>query len=172
MIKDELIILRLVWHSSDFDSDGNLKGSAFRSDDLRPDKEKDDTPKFVSTDRVDMIFKPSIDWRIEYQQSDGKREKMERFEARFAEFKCAELRSVERGGRRQFDVTAEPEPAGADGPGSPENQAHCALRHVSGFTGSKGAVRSYVEYLRTQLIKKTRAIHSYGAIFPLVGRAN
>ena len=134
MIEDHLHIYRLVWHSFDFNEKNELKGAAFRSDDLRPDNEEDGTPKFVSTDRSDLIEKESVDWRIVSQQSDGKREELARFEARFAAFNCAELRSVEREGKRQFEVTAEPEPAGADGPGAPENPAHCALRHVSGFT--------------------------------------
>lgn len=166
MIEDHLNIYRLVWHSFDFDTNNDLKGSAFRSDDLRPDKEEDGSDKFVSTDRVDIISKPSVDWRIEWQQSDGKRERLDRHEARFAEYNCAELRSIERDGTRQFEITAEPEPPDADGPGSPANPAHCAVRHVSGFTGSKKAIDRHVEFLRTQLLKRTLAIHSYGSVFP------
>lgn len=166
MIEDHLNIYRLVWHSFDFDENNKLKGAAFRSDDLRPGKEVDGSPMFVSTDRVDLISRPSVDWRIESQQSGGKREKLARLEARFAEFNCAELRSVKRDGKQQFEITAKPEPAGADGPGAPENPAHCALRHVSGFTGTKGEVKGYVDFLRTQLLKNVQAIHSYGAVFP------
>ena len=169
MIEDELNIYRLVWHSFDFETDGALKSTAFPSADLRPDQEKDGSPKFISTDQVEKISKASVDWRIETQQADGKREKCERLEAWFVEFNCAELRSVQRDGRRQFDVTPEPEPPEADGPGSPENPAHCALRHVSGFSGTKGAVKAYIEYLRTQLLKQKRAILPYAAVFPGAG---
>jgi hypothetical protein len=166
VIEADQNIYRLVWHSFDFEADGALKGAAFTSADLRPDLEEDGTPKFVSIDQVSKISKPSVDWRIETQQADGKRERLGRYEAKFVEFNCEELRSVTRDGKRQFEVTAEPELEGADGPGSPENPAHCALRHISGFTGTKGALKSYIDYLRTQLLKHKRAIVSYEAVFP------
>lgn len=161
MIEGDQNIYRLVWHSFDFEADGSLKGAAFTSADLRPALEEDGTPKFVSTDQVSKISKLSVDWRIQAQQADGKRERLERNEAKFVEFNCAELRSVMKDEKRQFEVTSEPEIAEADGPGSPENPAHCALRHISGSTG-----KSHIGYLRTQLLKHMRGILSYETVFP------
>ncbi len=165
MIEDELNIFRLVWHKFDFEPDGRLKGAAFSKADLLPKFESDGSPKFVSTNLATKISKESVDWRMRSQQGGGKDVKFQRIEARFVELNCEQLRSVHRGGTLQLEATAEPDPAGTDGPGSPENPAHCALRHVSGTTGSNRALDSHVDFLRSELLKQILEIHPYRSVF-------
>lgn len=166
MIEDAHNIFRLVWHSFDFEPDGTLKLAAFTSADLRPETDEHGAPKFISTDLAMLMSKDSVDWRIKSQQADGKTVTLRRIEARFAEFAVRRLRAVQKNGIRQFEVTSEPDAVGAGGYGSPENLAHCALRHISGFSGSRGEVSKHVNFLRTELIKQILSIREYGDLFP------
>ena len=164
MIKDEIQVFRMVWHPFHFEGT-SLKTSAFDRADLVPELDQQGAHRYVSVDRGDIIQRESVDWRIEWQQRDGKAETKSRHDAKFVHFLCESLRAcVDDEDRRPFNITSEPEEAGIDG--SPENPAHCALRNVSGKTGSRSEMRAYVEQLRVMLIQLKKGVLSYAEMFP------
>ena len=166
VIGHEVVLLRMVWHPVHFPN-GELIASAFESSDLRPDRDRDDRPRYISVDRQDDLRKQSIDWRIAYQQRDGRDEQENRKEVRFIEFLCGEiLTATDDSGTQPFAVTTEPVLAMENG--MPENPGHCAIRNVSGKGGDKKKAedRTYVEELRTILMRLKRRITNYEDVFP------
>lgn len=164
---DEADLVRLVWHPSHFDGD-KLKGSAFSSDDLLGRLEKDGSRRYLSVDDRSLISRASIDWRVAWQQRDGKDLEHGREDARFVLYDCSSVTSCSDGVDKLFRVTREQVPAGGDGPESPPNPAHCGIHNaqsekVDGL--GKGARRTHVEMLRVQLIKLKREILSYCQVF-------
>lgn len=165
MISGETHVLRMVWHPFHFEG-AALKTSAFDRADLVPDRDQQGAYRYVSVDRSDIIQKDSVDWRVFAQQRDGRAEKHGRHNAKFVQFLCDDIRKcVDDEDRLPFNVTYEPVKAGIDG--SPENRAHCALRNVSGKTGSNSEMRAYVEQLRTKLLQIKKGVLCYPEIFPI-----
>ncbi len=163
-IKDNTEVLRLVWHPAHFQN-GKLIGSAFDSSDLRPDTNKKGEKRYISVDERTRISKESVDSTISRQQRNDLKEQCQRFEARFARFRCGDLRRCSStNGLKLFEVTHEPIFSGKHN-GSreiPENKAHCAIRNVSGCRK-----RSRIDELRTALLKNCKQIHPYDDIFPV-----
>jgi len=165
LVSDESEVLRLVWHPSHFEGD-KLKASAFDRKDVSAKLDDDGNPRYLSVDNSTHIVKASVDWRIAWQQRDGKDVKHHRHNAKFVAFLCAELRACEwESGKQMFDVSHEPMPAGADGPGSPENSAHCGVRTQNIDALSEKERRGYIEELRVRLLQARKAIFMYSEVF-------
>lgn len=166
-ILDEANLLRLVWHPSHFDG-GKLKGSAFSSEDLLGLIDENGSRRYVSVDERIEISQESVDWRIDWQQREGRDVRLGRSEARFVVYSCSEVRECIENGNNLFEVSRFPVVAGANGEGSPENLAHCGIQNALKDKVDelkRGERRTHVEMLRVQLLKLKREIIGYCQVF-------
>ncbi|WP_289155604.1 hypothetical protein [uncultured Salipiger sp.] len=156
-------MLRLVWHPSQY-QDGKILPAAFERSDLIARDER-----YLSVDDLGLLSRESVDWRIAWQQRDGRDEKLGRADALFAQFSARRLRDcLYRDNSPLFNVTREPTLKEEDGPGSPANPAHCGVRTIEPGRFQelgKGAQNIAVERMRTELVKAIDGIHQYEDVF-------
>jgi hypothetical protein len=173
VVSDDVMVLRMVWHPFHF-QDGELIPTAFDGNDLLALPDKDGEAKYMSMDDWENISRASVDWRIEWQQRDGRAERHGRIDAKFVQFVARRLREcVCEEGRQVHDVTREPTVQGENGPGSPENPAHCGVRtleHERYRDLTKARRAAVLGHMRTQLMKAIIEIHPYTDIFPDTGQ--
>ncbi len=166
MVENEESLLRLVWHSADFDKDGNLKGAAFSPGDLIPKTDKDGCPKYVSMDLRRSISKASVDWNVSRSGKGSGSGRDKRVNPRFALFNTGELRSaVDTEGSLMFVVREFPVAADEIDVGSPENLAHVGVCSNTPAPVDEHAVELKVNELRTALLELCREILDYETVF-------
>ena len=172
MVSDEVIVLRMVWHPFDFGNEGKgeLLSTAFGSNDLLAQPDDSGYPRYMSADDRALISKASVDWRINWQQRDGRDIQHKRHRPRFVQFETGRLRNCRCSEDRQlFNVTREPMSAGEDGVGSPENPAHCGVRTLESerYAGlTKPEKKLALNRLRTQVMNAIGAVLEYEQVFP------
>lgn len=170
MVLDEVTLLRLVWHPFHFGEDGELLATAFDSSDILALPDKDEQPRYISVDDIELVSQASVDWRIRWQQRDGRREALRRFDAKFVQFTAGRLREChDTDGHLLFELTREPLAEGEDGPESPENPAHCAVRTNDPLRYSQlpeKKRKQAVMRIRTQLMKAFTDIITSNQLFP------
>ena len=125
---------------------------------------------YSSVDDDNMLSKLSIDWRIAWQQREGRAEREGRHQALFATLNAGDVRrcSIADDSRQLFDVTRKPTVANEDGPGSPANPAHCGVETLQPerFGGmTRGEKSVAVEKMRIQLIKIVISVRGYDDLF-------
>ncbi len=169
MISDDVQVLRMVWHPFHFDQ-GELVATAFEGDDLLAFPDACGAARYMSVDDLAQISRESVDWRAEWQQRDGRDERLGRHVPKFVEFKVNRLRQLKcTEARPLFELTREPMAAGEDGPGSPPNVAHCAVRTQEAHRYadlSKPRRKFILNHMRTQLMRALDQIKEYGDVFP------
>lgn len=169
MVPDDVVVLRMVWHPFHFDEDGELLATAFEKNDLLAFPDDNGDPRYVSVDDISLISQMSVDWRVAWQQRDGRAERNKRFNPKFVQFTAERLRQCRCVDDRQmFDLTREPMAENEDGPGSPENPAHCGVwtlraerySHLSAKQQKQAVMR-----MRAQLMKAVDAVRQYEDVF-------
>lgn len=166
MIDDAELIARMVWHPIHFKG-LELSTSAFEEGDLIPEDDEHGFPRYMSTDKVLEIQQNCIDWRVAFQQRDGRAERLDRKSPKFVEFNCGGLRALlDTTNVPIFGIISIPVAAGEDGEGSPPNPAHCGVKSTSGAPAHRKEKRAKVAELRTQLLKSVIRIVSYETMFP------
>lgn len=163
MITNDVVLLRLVWHPCHI-VDGKVQSAAFERDDLLAIDDR-----YVSVDDHSLASEESVTWRIEWLQRDGRADRLRRQEAFFAELLARNVRSCVCASNAQlFQVTREPTEAEQEGPGSPQNMAHCGIRTIQAerfTTLGKREKNAAVERMRTQLIKNIERLLSFEEVF-------
>jgi hypothetical protein len=165
---DDSFLLRMVWSPRCY-QDNRPTSACFDSKDLLPNSDENGKERFVSTDCEAEIVKVAVDFRIARQTRGDLRVTERRHEARFIRLNCGEVRAIpdlQEDQKSPMIIERDPRPAQPEFD-IPENPAHCALRNCSpnSRTKDKAANRQYVEYLRTELLKRLRADLSYDEVF-------
>ncbi|MGY9046046.1 MAG: hypothetical protein ACKVKF_02975 [Rhodobacterales bacterium] len=159
-------MLRLVWQPTHF-KDGKLQSSAFSRDEMKGAIDKSTMKeKYASVDDMAAIVKLSVDWRISWQQRDGRDVAEGREVAKFVEFESSALNSLRWSNNDpMFYLTPEPTVAGEDGPGAPANPAHWGIRGADRSNVDEKERSPYVSTMRTKLIQAYSKIFSYDQLF-------
>lgn len=170
MIADNAWVLRMVWHPFHFSDDGELHSTAFNGDDLLAIPDNGGRPRYLSVDDQNIISQLSVDWRVAWQQRDGKREENERHDPKFVRFLAGSLRQCPCDeGRQMYELTREPTEEHGDGPGSPANPAHCGVKTLEAARYanlSKAKRKMVLNYMRVQLMGSIDEILEYRNVFP------
>lgn len=168
MVSDDVTVLRMVWHPFHF-AEGELVSTAFDGDDLLALPDVHGDPRYMSVDDLERISRPSVDWRIAWQQRDGRAERNGRSDPKFIRFLVEHLRGCRCSeGRQMCEITREPMAENEDGPGSPANPAHCGVRALEAerYRGlSKTRRKLLLNQMRTQLMKAVDSIIEYECLF-------
>lgn len=166
MVSNDVLVVRMVWHPFHF-QDGELLPTAFEKPDLLGLPDRQGFPRYMSVDDFEMLSTESVDWRIEWQQRDGRLDEGRR-EPKFIFFPAPSLRECTcPDGEQLFDVVRHPTEAGEDGPDSPENPAHCGVHTLGAerFQGlSKGREKVILLAMRTELMKAIQQIREYSDV--------
>jgi len=123
----------LVWCPDDF-SDGQLKSSAFRKQDLKGNE------SYISVSRTDII-RPDVERQTANRQAEkANGETIKREDAYSIQWNCGRVRNrKDDADCIMFTITEE---------ATEENPAHCGIRNISGITRD-----SYINQLRVALVE-------------------
>lgn len=158
-VGDEVLTLKLVWHPAQMKG-RRVLGGAFSKRDLKPEADEAGKPRYVSTDRRDMLSRESVDGVIAGQQSDGKKEQLRRHDAFFTEYLTERLRALrDKEGYQPFEVMPEPI--------MPGNPGHCGIHNISPAERNTDEEHDeYVQQLRKLLLKDCQhTVYSYAEVF-------
>ena len=163
MISDDEGVVRIVWQPRDFEkSTGRLKGSHFSPGELLGLDDKHGRPRYVSVDRMQIVVKASIDFRIEKALSPKER----REAARFAEYRSGEIRQLTGDvGDLLFVLEPMPFAAGEDGESSPANPAHAGIRPAATCPAAEDERDLKVNEMRNRLLS-AYTFRLYEDLFP------
>ena len=127
--------------------------------DLKPELDEENKPRYVSTDRRDILSRSSVDGVIARQQAGGNKSKFKRKDAFFTEYLAGHLRALrDKEGHQPFDVRPEPIVG---------NLAHCGIHNISPVARNTDEEHdAYVQQLKTLLLKHCKhTVYSYVEVF-------
>lgn len=136
-VKDNELLLKLIWDPDDINEEGGVKPSAFRKDELV------NRSKGVSVDRYALCRVRVLNAIIAKQKRKAGAPGIVREKAFLSRLRCLQVREIAIDGKRQFVVDATPTEQTDD---VPTNPAHAEIFNDSGIQS-----RSHILKIRLEI---------------------